>query len=233
MRAVNLLPDASGRESEGGAVSKVLTPTTVLAAGAVVVAAVMALLAFAYVSSHNTASDRRQTLKSLQQDLTDVQAKQAAAQAAASASAQAEGADLTRLTAFQAAASARIAWDDLLGDLSRVLPAGSWVSSLTMHAPPAALPATATSTDASATTTTTTATTATATPGAPAVDLTTFQVSGVALSNDIVAKVMQRLALVPMLSDITLNSSQRTDVGTRKAFQFAMSANLSPTGARP
>ena len=37
---------------------------------------------------------------------------------------------------------------------------------------------------------------------------------------------MQQLALVPMLSDITLQRSERANVGADKAFQFTLSANV-------
>jgi hypothetical protein len=39
---------------------------------------------------------------------------------------------------------------------------------------------------------------------------------------------MQRLALIPALSNVTLQSSSRADVGTTKAFQFTVSANVNP-----
>jgi Tfp pilus assembly protein PilN len=98
-------------------------------------------------------------------------------------------------------------WDGLLDDLSRVLPAGSWLTSLNMKTGSStAMPSTPTSTDASVP--------------------TAFTVSGVAFSQDTVASVMQRLSLVPALSDVTLQSSSRTTVGTTKAYQFTMSANV-------
>ena len=39
---------------------------------------------------------------------------------------------------------------------------------------------------------------------------------------------MQRLELVPALSDVTLQSSTRAKVGTRNAYQFTLSANVLP-----
>ena len=37
---------------------------------------------------------------------------------------------------------------------------------------------------------------------------------------------MQRLELVPALSNVTLQSSTRTTVGTTKAYQFTMSGSV-------
>ena len=39
---------------------------------------------------------------------------------------------------------------------------------------------------------------------------------------------MDRLELVPALSDVTLQSSARTTAGTTQAYQFTMSANVLP-----
>ena len=41
-----------------------------------------------------------------------------------------------------------------------------------------------------------------------------------------VAQVMDRLERVPALSGVTLQSSARTAVGSTKAFQFTISANV-------
>jgi hypothetical protein len=104
-------------------------------------------------------------------------------------------------------------WDLLLGDVSRVLPSGSWLSSLTLQGTPS-IP----------TTTGTTSTPVSATP-------TGFVASGYALAHNTVAKLMQRLALVPMLSDITLQRSEKANVGADEAFQFTLSANVRLNGA--
>ena len=57
---------------------------------------------------------------------------------------------------------------------------------------------------------------------------TAFTASGFAFTTDIVAGVMQRLELVPALSDVTLQSSTRAKVGTRNVYQFTLSANVLP-----
>jgi Tfp pilus assembly protein PilN len=203
MRAVNLLPE----DVAGAGRSSRVTTTSVGIGGAALAVLVTALLGVLFFSGHNKVSDKHRALASIEQQVASVQAE-TARKAAAVATAPETG----RLTAFDSASSARISWDNLLDDVSRVLPAGSWLSSMNMQA---------TGLDTTSSTSTTTPATTTTTP-IP----TGFTVSGVAFSQDIVAKVMRRLALIPALSDITLQSSTRADVGTTKAFQFSLTANV-------
>jgi Tfp pilus assembly protein PilN len=215
MRAVNLLQDDGGRGSEGAARQQT---TYVAAGGAGLLLIACVLLGFLFVHSRGSVSDKREMLQGLQVQVADAQAKAAAAAAAANAPSD----EQSLRQAFTTAATARISWDALLLDLARVLPAGSWVSSLTMHAPVAA-----------AVTTTTATPSTTSTPPAaltPAGDSTTFVISGVALSSKTVAQVMDRLALVPMISGVSLQSVKRSDIGTHQAFQFSMNAVLNSAG---
>ena len=59
---------------------------------------------------------------------------------------------------------------------------------------------------------------------------TTFTVTGNALSQDAVARVLDRLALIPALSDVSLQSMQRADVAGKKAMQFTIVANVRTSG---
>ena len=59
---------------------------------------------------------------------------------------------------------------------------------------------------------------------------TTFTVTGFALSQDAVARVLDRLALIPALSDVSLQSTQRADVAGKKAMQFTIVANVRTAG---
>jgi Tfp pilus assembly protein PilN len=198
MRAVNLLPE----ENRAGRVPTLLTTTSVLAGGAVLLTALLVFVGVSFVQSHGKASDRRDTLAQIERQsdaLKVAQAKSAAQQ----------GSTQARLAAFTSASGARMTWDDLLDDISRVLPDGSWLTSLNAQAGTTA-PAVAGSTPATST--------------AP----TAFTVSGVAFTPEIVAQVMDRLELVPALSDVTLQSSSQTSAGSSQAYQFTMSANVLP-----
>jgi Tfp pilus assembly protein PilN len=199
MRAANLLPE----HDRPGGMPTVLTTTSVLAGAGAVFAVVLVLVGFSYMQGHNKVSDRQDTLEALQQQVSK-------AQAVAARTAAQQGLDQDRVTAFTAAASGRMPWDDLLDDVSRVLPAGSWLSNLNVQI------GTAPATELTPGTNTATASTVP----------TSFTVSGIAFTQNIVAQVIQRLELVPALSDVTLQSSSRTTVGTTKGFQFTMSANV-------
>ena len=195
MRAVNLLPE----QDRPGGMPTVLTTTSVAAGGGALLAAVILFMGISFVQSHNKVSDRSDTLNALEQQVAQVQA-------AAARSAAQQGVDQSRVTAFTTAASSRMAWDELLDDISRVLPAGSWLSSLNMQAGAAA-----------------------PVPGSTTAAVpTSFTVTGLAFTQNIVAEVMQRLELVPALAGVTLQSSSKTAVGTAGAYQFSMSASVLP-----
>jgi Tfp pilus assembly protein PilN len=214
MRAVNLLP-----EDPGGSGPPLLTTTTVGVGGVILFVVLAILLGGLFVQAHNTASDKHHKLEAVQQQTAQVEAEASARQAAAqSGKAAVEG----RVTAFDTAVSQRTPWDNLLDDISRVLPAGSWLSSMSMAGAPVG---------AATTTTTPTTTTAPATSGTASPD--SLSVSGVAFSTDIVALVMRRLALIPALSDVTLQSTTRADIGSTKAFSFSLIANVNPPQTTP
>jgi Tfp pilus assembly protein PilN len=198
MRAVNLLPEQKRR---GGKPSRISPTTSVIAGGAGLLALVVAAFAFLFVQSQGKVSGKQDNLAVLQQQVTELQDAQARKAALQSG-------DQARVGAFTTAAGARMRWDGLLDDISRVLPAGSWLTSMNMQ------------------TGGSTATPSTPTVSTDATVPTAFTVSGVAFTQDTVASVMQRLSLVPALSDVTLQSSSRTTVGTTKAYQFTMSANV-------
>ncbi len=197
MRAVNLLPEEY-RPSSGPGLPSAMSFAV---GGACALVATMGFLGVAFVQGHNKVSEKQDALQALQQEVAEAQAAQARTAAQ-------QGSDRARVSAFAAASATRMPWDDLLDDVSRVLPAGSWLSSLNMQT---SAPDVAASVPAG--------TTPTATP-------TSFTVTGIAFTQDTVAKVMQQLELVPALSDVTLQSSIRTVVGTQKAYQFTMNASV-------
>ena len=196
MRAINLLPD-QGSQS----LSRFSAPSIAIG-GASLLAIVAIFMGVSFMQAHSKVSSRQDTLAALTM-------KTAKLQTTVAKSAASQGSDQARVAAFSAAASARIPWDDLLDDVSRVLPSGSWLSSLNMAVGSAAVPAPTTS----------------GTPVPTSVP-TSFTVSGFAFSQNEVARVMQRLALVPALAGVTLQNSTRADVGETKAFQFTINATV-------
>ena len=99
------------------------------------------------------------------------------------------------------------------------MPRGAWLESLqgTNAAPAAPAPA------------------STSTPSTPAAGAapTGFVVTGYARSQATVARALDRLVLMPALSDVSLQTSERTDVGTKKAFKFTIGANVRSAGGTP
>jgi Tfp pilus assembly protein PilN len=207
MRAVNLLPEERRGDQTGG--SRFPDTKWVLIAGASLLAVAFVFVSVSFIGARSKVSDKRSALHALQLEVAQAQARVRSRPTAATAPSARD--TQARLAAFDAASAARISWDTLLADVARVLPAGAWLSNLSLHG----------------------GTTATDATGAPAPSTGTgFTVSGFALSHDVVAEVMQRLALVPMLTDVTLQSSQRSDLGTHKAYAFTMSASVRVNGER-
>ena len=202
MRAVNLLPAPRAEKRQW------TTKSTAVAAGLVFVLVSVAA-GFGFVQARSDVSDRQSTLDGLQAEVAQLQAS-AALSAAETSQMQAH------LAAVSAAGSGRMAWDGLLDQLSRVLPQGAWLESLQ-------------ATGAAVASTPTAATTASATP-APTAAPTGFTVTGKARSQEIVASVLERLALIPALSDVSLQSTQRADVAGKKAVQFTIGANVRSAG---
>jgi Tfp pilus assembly protein PilN len=209
MRAVNLLPaDATRRRwgaGDKGAAKRVLL-TAAATAGVVVVA-----FAAAFVHEHSVVSDKQSTLDGLSQQVAAAQAKAASTQAAR-ANAQARRVAVTTVT------SQRVTWEQVLRDLGRVLPRNVLLENLQAQSP--------TPTVATSTTSTTTTPATGSTP-------TAFVVSGYTSSQKGVARVIDRLSVLPWLSDVSLQQSTRADTGKGGlTVQFTIGANLSSTGGQ-
>jgi Tfp pilus assembly protein PilN len=145
--------------------------------------------------------DRRVTLDSLNAELASLPKGPAAA---ASDDAALGAEKSARTTALSAALAGRIAWDGVLRQISQVLPEDVWLASLDTTAPSAE-------------------------PGAVA------QPAGVTLvgstySQSGVARFLARLAVVPALSGVSLESSLTTTTGEQKLVQFSIRAHVRTAG---
>jgi Tfp pilus assembly protein PilN len=227
MRAVNLLPAARAEKPRENGDSRARTTKAIAIAGGAVLALVAVVVGFAFVQGRSTVSDR-------QAKLDDVQSQVSRTQAAAALPSAARATSQAHLAAITSAASGRIAWDGLLAELSRVMPSGSWLETLQAgNGAAASSSTTSSSTSTPSTSTTTSSTPATAVAGATSTSgaaPTSFTVTGYALSQDIVALALDRLALIPALSDVSLQSTQRAPVGTTNAVQFTIGANVRSAG---
>jgi Tfp pilus assembly protein PilN len=130
--------------------------------------------------------------------LADTQARLAAVEATAAPLRAAEASSTARATVIRTVDGTRVNWERTLTDFARVLPDQMSLQSLAV---------------------TSTAGATTGTPG-------TFTISGTTTSHVRVALILDRLALLPWLSDISLGSSAHS--GTSD--QFSISAGFAPTG---
>jgi len=218
MRAVNLLP-APRVEKQDGSQSRLRSTNAIAAAAGAVLVLVTVLLALGFVQGRSDVSDRRTTLDRLE---AQVAQKQADASVSAAAAAKVQ----SQLAAFTAASSGRANWDGLLDQLARVMPRGAWLDTLQLT--PGATNAAATTENATSAAVTTNGLSSSGGAATPAG--TTFTVTGNALSQDTVARALDRLALIPALSDVSLQSMQRADVAGKKAIQFTIVANVRTPG---
>ncbi len=112
-----------------------------------------------------------------------------------------------REAALSDALSKQLPWDVALAQLSRVVPSDVWLTALSAQSPtPAASAATS-------------STAATPNPSG-------FTIQGYTMSHDSVARLLERLALVPSLSDVALASTSSSAIGSRQVVQFSVSAEL-------
>jgi Tfp pilus assembly protein PilN len=112
-----------------------------------------------------------------------------------------------RIQAMSSVLLLRIPWDNVLGQIVAVLPKDISLTQLSASAP-------------SSTATTATATAATAQP-------TGLQLSGWTASQDSVARLMERLMILPPLTDVTLQQSTvETAGGDQRIFRFTIVANV-------
>ena len=96
-------------------------------------------------------------------------------------------------------------WDVAFDQIGRVLPANAWLTAVSASSP-TAVNGTSSSVPCS--------------------------IQGYTLSQADVARVLERLALVPALTNVALSSSSATQIGKRNVVQFAITAGLKPVTAQ-
>jgi Tfp pilus assembly protein PilN len=209
MRAVNLLPREPKR-----------TRTRLTAVGQVAIVSpfvVAALLAAGFLLAGSKVNDKKATLQEAQARLAALPAPKQVVQPSSQLALQRDA----RVAALSSALEGRLAWDRLLRELSAVLPGDVWLTKLSAQAPVAPAPTTTTTTTASSTTTTT----ATSAPAAPTQPLT---LEGYTYSQPGVARLLTRLALIPELQDVKLDSSTQANVYGRNVYSFSIEATVRP-----
>ena len=213
MEAVNLLPAYARPGHPWAAVGKDLSARRVLKAGTVAACVVAVGLGASYYLERSVVSNRQATLADVQAQVAVVDAKAAplrAAQAAAAA----------RMAAAGSASEKRVAWEALLSDVSRVLPKQVYLQSLSAQSPTPLAPGAAVAAP-------------TAAPGTPTPAASGFSATGVASSHVKVAVVLDRLASLPWLTNVTLVSSANgstTGTTLSRGDTFTVTAGFNPIG---
>lgn len=203
MRAVNLLP----RQQQ--AAQKRERPNSVALGAGIAGAAVLLVLVAGFLLASRSV-DRQQ------QALTDARAELAVTPAHnVSAKTQSFRATLLsqreqRSLALAAAIGKRVAWDRILRRVALVMPDDVWLQSLSGSVPlDSALPA--------GTTTTSSALPATA---------TALTIQGYTYSQDGVARLLERLAVVPDLKNVQLQTSQSQKIGNQTVVSFTIVSDI-------
>jgi Tfp pilus assembly protein PilN len=216
MEAVNLLPAYARPGHPWAAVGKDLSARRVFKAGTVAACVVAVGLGAGYYLERSVVNDRRATLADVQAQLAVVDAKAAPLRAAQTAAA-------ARMAAAGSASEKRVAWEALLSDVSRVLPKQVYLQSLSAQSPTPLAPG--------AVAPVPTAPAGTPTPATTGVS--GFTATGVASSHVRVAIVLDRLASLPWLTNVTLVSTANgstTGTALSRGDTFTVTAGFNPIG---
>jgi Tfp pilus assembly protein PilN len=204
MRAVNLLPrDEAKRSFEAN--------RGVVFGGVGGAALATAVLASMMISAGGAASSKQQELDGVRAQIAAIPTVPVIDTSKEDALAAEKGA---RIGALSAALGGRIAWDRVLRQVSLVLPEDVWLTSLSASAASAA--------------------------AAPAPDATQaaaagsgFTLTGATYSQNGVARFLSRLAVIPDLANVRLQSSQSQLVNERELVQFTILADVRSPGSAP
>ena len=185
---------------DGAKRSKTNVPVLVAVAGAVVVCA---LLSFMFLSASSQVHDKQNELNAINAQIAVIPPPPPPDAAGAALASQQKA----RLTALSGALSKRVAWDRVLRNLSLVLPSDVWLSTLSASSP--ASPASA----------------VVPIPAAGATP-TGFLLSGYTYSQQGVARLLSRLEVLPDLTNVQLQNSSQSLIGTQSIVQFVIAASV-------
>jgi Tfp pilus assembly protein PilN len=194
MRAVNLLPADANAPRQ-----RLPFAPIVLAGTAPLLAAALVYLGYSVESSK--VSDKQLALDAVKTQIVALRPTQQLV----SQSGRIVGERARREAELADALGRQVPWDVTFDQISRVLPANAWLTSLGGQSPVPVVPSAPTATNSS---------------------LSPVTLQGMTYTQADVARVLARLALVPALTDVALVSTQASTVGTRTMIQFSVSATL-------
>ena len=202
MRAVNLLPRQQVEQRRE-------RPNTVVLVAAIGGAAVLLALVGGFLVANRSVDRQRQALSTARAVLAVTPAHHVSAQTQAFRQ-QVLTQREQRSLALASAIGKRVAWDRILRRFALVLPDDVWLTGLVGNVP------------LSGTTATTTPATASALPAA-ATELT---LTGYTYSQDSVARLLERLQVVPDLKNVQLKSSAYQQLAGRPVYAFTIVSDI-------
>jgi Tfp pilus assembly protein PilN len=203
MRAVNLLPRQHVERSRKREKTNPLVPVAGIGSAIVVLA-----LAGGFLLANRSVDRQRQALADAKAQLAATPATKLAEQTQAFRAALLSQRE-ERSLALAAALGQRVSWDRILRHITLVMPGDVWLTSLQGTVPlQASSPATSTAPSAL--------------PSTP----TALTIVGSTYSQDGVARLLERLDVLPDLTNVQLQSSQSTQVGSQTVINFSIVADV-------
>jgi Tfp pilus assembly protein PilN len=200
MRAVNLLPRQHAEHRRE-------RPNAVVLVAAIGGAGVVLALVSGVLLANRSVDRQRQALTTARAVLAVTPAHQVSAQTQAFRS-QVLTQRQQRSLALAAALGKRVSWDRILRRFALVLPDDVWLTSLTGNVPLDQAP------------------TAVTTPSALPAAATELTIQGYTYSQESVARLLERLSVVPDLKNVQLENSQTADVAGQKVVSFSIVSDI-------
>jgi len=206
MRAVNLLPRQHVELKERSE-----RPNTAALVAAVGGGAVLLALVAGFLLANRSVDRERQNLAAAKAVLAVTPAKTTSAQTTAYRAAMLSERE-QRTLALASAIGKRVAWDRVLRRMALVLPDDVWLTNLTGNVP----------IDPAAAAVPTTTTTPSALPPTP----TALTLQGYTYTQAGVARLLERLQVLPDLTNVQLQQSQITKLNNRNVFSFTIISDI-------
>ena len=202
MRAVNLLPRQSVQQK-----TERQNPVVLVAAlgGAIVLLALVG----GFLLASRSVDRQRQNLSAARAVLANTPAHHLSAKTSAFRSAVLTQRE-QRSLALAAAIGKRVAWDRILRRFSLVLPDDVWLTDLTGNVPLDSAAAVATP----------------ATPSALPATPTALTITGYTYSQASVARLLERLQVLPDLKNVQLQNSQSANLGGQTVYNFTIVSDI-------
>jgi Tfp pilus assembly protein PilN len=201
MRAVNLLPRQQVVHTRE-------RPNTVVLVAAIGGAAVLLALVAGFLVANRSVDRQRQSLATARAVLAATPAHRLSAQTQSFRSTVLSDRE-QRSLALASAIGKRVAWDRILRRFALVLPSDVWLTTVTANVPLDAAPPTV-------------AATPSALPPVP----TELTIQGYTYSQDSVARLLERLQVVPDLKNVQLQSSTWTKLGKQAVYAFTIVSDI-------